>query len=219
MSLHSDWFSQVIGRDGWFGVGEWFDDREEWFDAPLMRVLASPSGPPTTPKGCPCCPNGSSSSGSSLSSSGGPILEACVCPEDCTPAIRYLTLFNVGGVCSGTWPLTCSMVDIPGIGTIPVWEHYDLVDQEWGEDIFLGYAAPCNIGLDWIFQFYCVNGFYVLNYKPPAEGAQSFAAIEQRCNPFYAKFDFSRGTGFAGLISCCNYTLDQNGGNYGIVTD
>lgn len=158
---------------------------------------------------CDCCGD---RSGSGLG------LEACTCPTTCTPTTRYLTIVGCGSPCDGTWPLTCSIQEVsPGIFA-PAWDYYP-PGGLWGEDILLGYTLPCDVGTNWIFRFYCVDGFYILQYRPPGEGAQNFFPIEQQCNPLYAKFDFSQGIAFSGLVSCCDYVRDGMGGNYGVVTD
>ncbi len=136
-----------------------------------------------------------------------PILEPCVCETDCTIVERFLTITGTDD-CDGTYTLTCEMVNI-GFGLVPAWSYYG----PFGFDQF---GNPCDATLEPepIWRLVCnpSNGFYSLIFKPPAEGAAAFEPVEQQCEPFYAKFEF---TGLIGLVPCCDYA----GTPIGVVTN
>lgn len=146
--------------------------------------------------GCGCCGSGS----------GGGVLEPCVCETDCTIATRYLTITGTDD-CDGTYPMTCVISDF-GFGTIPSW----IYEGPFGFDT-LGFPCEGDATVP-VWRFYCRPGvgIYTLIFEPPAEGSASIEAVEQQCDPFYARFEFG---GIIGLRPCCDYT----GLPIGVVTD
>ena len=133
----------------------------------------------------------------------------CDCPTDCTTAIRYLTITGTDD-CDGTYELTCELIDYGGgLGTHPAW----LYEGTFGFDDF---GTPCNEGAvdSAIWRLKCgpTTGIYTLEFEPPGEGVATYTAVEQQCDPFYARFEF---TGIIGLVPCCDYT----GTPIGVVTD